>query len=103
MATTDLVPQIPPARSAVLERTDDGIPRFTRSWYRYFSVLQQNTSDGMAAIDTGPDLTVGAFVDPTLANAVADVAAMQNEIRELRETVFELQKDINGLRQSVAL
>lgn len=99
--TTDLVPQIPPARSAVIERGDDRTARFTRPWYRYLSLLQQQTAADITSMATDSITPPGSYVDPVLSDAVEDMQAMQTELRELREHVFELQKDINGLRQGL--
>lgn len=99
----DLVPQIPPARAAVIQQGPDTIPRFTRAWYRYLQILQRQTASDIDSMATESFAVSGSYVDPTLSNAIQDVSAMYSEIRELRELVFSMRKEIDALQQGVTM
>lgn len=95
---TTPVPQIPPARADVVENDGDGRMLFTRAWYRYLSLFQQQTMAGQDAIEADPQPSSAvAYLDPTLSAAVADLDVARTQMSETRESVFGLQKMMSDL------
>lgn len=101
--TTSPVPQIPPARTPVLQFDANGIATFTRDWYRWFSLFQSDTSGALVDMESDPLNPEAMTIDPILSSAIVDLERTRAELAEVRELLSEAFKAITALQSGVTL